>query len=141
MGAVGSRHGSSVFVCHIIHKRTTGTINLNLASTGSCEGLLGREKEIVSVIPPHSLKTHQREKRRVAELGATISEVSLIFQLLGSPCVHYVCVCVCVCVCVWGVCVCVCGCVGVCVCVHVSSPGMCSCTLYTHMSVYSNINL
>ena len=107
MGAVGSRLGSSVFVCHIIHKRTTGTINLNLASTGSCEGLLGREKEMVSVIPPHSLKTHQREKRRVAELGATISEVSVIFQLFRfSLCI----------LCMSG-------------CARVSSLGMCVCAL------------
>jgi adenylate cyclase len=74
MGAVGARSGSSVFACHIVHKRTTGTINLNLVSTGSCEGLLGREKGVVTVIPPHSLKTHRREMRRIAELGGTISE-------------------------------------------------------------------
>ena len=62
-------------MCRIARSRASGVIRLHSANTGLCEGVLGSEKELVPLVPTHLLKTNERERRRVVELGASISEV------------------------------------------------------------------
>ena len=74
MGTIASRAGASLLVCHIARSRASGVIHLHCANTGLCEGVLGSE-ELVQLVPSHLLKTNERERKRVVELGASISEV------------------------------------------------------------------
>ena len=74
MGTIASRAGASLLVCHIARSRASGVIRLHSANTGLCEGVLGSE-ELVQLVPSHLLKTNERERKRVVELGASISEV------------------------------------------------------------------